>query len=214
MNNTHLATARLLCHVAPVVMADNVFALKGGTAINLFLRGQLIAHKSSILMCRGRGSNPHAPCGTRDFKSRASASFATPACRSGNWTCKLYRSGAVGRLETGDAGLVGSEDPTLRTEDPKLRTADPTLRAEDATLRANATTRHRNVMLRHTRQRTHDNVRTTTASEQRVPAARPSSASGHSVRAPCARSASEQRVRIDIRPRVAHEVRLQRGYHD
>ena len=27
----------------------------------------------------GAGSNPHAPCGTRDFKSRASASFATPA---------------------------------------------------------------------------------------------------------------------------------------
>ena len=34
----YLATARLLCEVAPVVMADNVFALKGGTAINLFLR--------------------------------------------------------------------------------------------------------------------------------------------------------------------------------
>lgn len=38
MNDTYLATARLLCQVAPVVMADNVFALKGGTAINLFLR--------------------------------------------------------------------------------------------------------------------------------------------------------------------------------
>ncbi len=38
VNDMHLATARLLCQVAPVVMADNVFALKGGTAINLFLR--------------------------------------------------------------------------------------------------------------------------------------------------------------------------------
>lgn len=38
MNDTYLATARLLCQVAPVVMVDNVFALKGGTAINLFLR--------------------------------------------------------------------------------------------------------------------------------------------------------------------------------
>jgi hypothetical protein len=32
------------------------------------------------MLCRGRGSNPHAPFGTRDFKSRASASSATPAC--------------------------------------------------------------------------------------------------------------------------------------
>ena len=38
MNDTYRTTARLLCQVAPVVMADNVFALKGGTAINLFLR--------------------------------------------------------------------------------------------------------------------------------------------------------------------------------
>ena len=30
--------------------------------------------------CRGRGSNPHAPFRTQDFKSCASASSATPAC--------------------------------------------------------------------------------------------------------------------------------------
>ena len=29
--------------------------------------------------CRGRESNPHVPSGTQDFKSCASASFATPA---------------------------------------------------------------------------------------------------------------------------------------
>jgi hypothetical protein len=34
----------------------------------------------SVNWCRGRGSNPHAPCGTQDFKSCASASSATPAC--------------------------------------------------------------------------------------------------------------------------------------
>ena len=38
MNQIHLDTARLLVQVAPLVFADNVFALKGGTAINLFLR--------------------------------------------------------------------------------------------------------------------------------------------------------------------------------
>jgi hypothetical protein len=29
--------------------------------------------------CPGRESNPHVPFGTRDFKSRASANFATRA---------------------------------------------------------------------------------------------------------------------------------------
>jgi predicted nucleotidyltransferase component of viral defense system len=38
MNPTYLATARLLTQVAPVVFEDGVFALKGGTAINLFFR--------------------------------------------------------------------------------------------------------------------------------------------------------------------------------
>ena len=38
MNQVYLDTARLLIQVAPLVFADNVFALKGGTAINLFVR--------------------------------------------------------------------------------------------------------------------------------------------------------------------------------
>ena len=38
MNQIHLDTARLLTQVAPLVFADKVFALKGGTAINLFVR--------------------------------------------------------------------------------------------------------------------------------------------------------------------------------
>lgn len=38
MNATYLATARLLAEVAPVVFESGLFALKGGTAINLFLR--------------------------------------------------------------------------------------------------------------------------------------------------------------------------------
>ncbi|OGA70216.1 MAG: hypothetical protein A3G83_12355 [Betaproteobacteria bacterium RIFCSPLOWO2_12_FULL_68_20] len=38
MNQVHLDTARLLTQVAPLVLADKVFALKGGTAINLFVR--------------------------------------------------------------------------------------------------------------------------------------------------------------------------------
>ena len=38
MNQTYLDTARLLTQVAPLVFVDDTFALKGGTAINLFLR--------------------------------------------------------------------------------------------------------------------------------------------------------------------------------
>jgi predicted nucleotidyltransferase component of viral defense system len=38
VNQVYLDTARLLTQVAPLVFADNVFALKGGTAINLFVR--------------------------------------------------------------------------------------------------------------------------------------------------------------------------------
>lgn len=38
MNRVYLDTARLLTQVAPLVFAENIFALKGGTAINLFVR--------------------------------------------------------------------------------------------------------------------------------------------------------------------------------
>ena len=38
MNQTYLDTARLLTQIAPLVLVDGTFALKGGTAINLFIR--------------------------------------------------------------------------------------------------------------------------------------------------------------------------------
>ena len=38
MNQIYLDTARLLTQIAPFVFADGTFALKGGTAINLFIR--------------------------------------------------------------------------------------------------------------------------------------------------------------------------------
>jgi len=38
MNQIYLDTARLMTQAAPFVFADGIFALKGGTAINLFLR--------------------------------------------------------------------------------------------------------------------------------------------------------------------------------
>lgn len=38
MNQLYLDTARLLVQVAPFIFGDETFALKGGTAINLFIR--------------------------------------------------------------------------------------------------------------------------------------------------------------------------------
>ncbi len=38
MNQTYIDTARLLTQIAPLVFVDDTFALKGGTAINLFVR--------------------------------------------------------------------------------------------------------------------------------------------------------------------------------
>lgn len=38
MNQVYLDSARLLTRVMPLVLVDDLFALKGGTAINLFMR--------------------------------------------------------------------------------------------------------------------------------------------------------------------------------
>jgi predicted nucleotidyltransferase component of viral defense system len=38
VNQAYLDTARLMIQVVPLVFAENVLALKGGTAINLFVR--------------------------------------------------------------------------------------------------------------------------------------------------------------------------------
>ncbi len=38
MNPVYLQTARMMAQVAPLVLVDDTFALKGGTAINLFVR--------------------------------------------------------------------------------------------------------------------------------------------------------------------------------
>jgi predicted nucleotidyltransferase component of viral defense system len=38
VNQVYLESARLLTRVAPLVLVDDTFALKGGTAINLFVR--------------------------------------------------------------------------------------------------------------------------------------------------------------------------------
>lgn len=56
--------------------------------------------------CRGRGSNPHDPQGSRDFKSRASTSFATSA-----WPC-LVRPAAPPPGRQSPTTTAGGARPT------------------------------------------------------------------------------------------------------
>ena len=71
MNQVYLDTARLLTQVAPLVFADNIFALKGGTAINLFVRDMpqlsvdldlvFADHNCWFSLVGGTGIEPVAP---------------------------------------------------------------------------------------------------------------------------------------------------------
>lgn len=56
MNQTYLDTARLLIQVAPLVFADDTFALKGGTAINLFMREGLDCNERRFLISLASGA--------------------------------------------------------------------------------------------------------------------------------------------------------------
>ena len=73
MNATYLATARLLTEIAPEVFKSRLFALKGGTAINLFLREMpaflSISTWSSLTIAR-REPTRSAPSTTRCERPR------------------------------------------------------------------------------------------------------------------------------------------------
>jgi hypothetical protein len=53
MNEVYLNTARLLTRIAPLVLVDDTFALKGGTAINLFVRDMPRLSVSTATLCDG-----------------------------------------------------------------------------------------------------------------------------------------------------------------
>ena len=63
MDKTYADTVRLLLAVAPDVFANDIFAMKGGTAINLFVRdnpGKSVLIAAGVgfllgLVARGRG---------------------------------------------------------------------------------------------------------------------------------------------------------------
>jgi len=88
MNQVYLDTARLMIQVAPLVFADNVFALKGGTAINLFVRDMprlsvdldlvFVDHRLGRDVALANGRAPSAPrfCLLSFSATRSSTSFS------------------------------------------------------------------------------------------------------------------------------------------
>ncbi len=60
MNQVYLDTARLLTQVAPLVFEGDIFALKGGTAINLFVRDMPRLFVDLDLVFVGPSLRPHA----------------------------------------------------------------------------------------------------------------------------------------------------------
>ena len=54
MNPTYLDAVRLLLDVAPAVFRNSLFALKGGTAINLFVRNDpplFVVFRNVLIVC-------------------------------------------------------------------------------------------------------------------------------------------------------------------
>lgn len=84
MNDAYVRTVQLLLDIAPAVFETPVFAMKGGTALNLFvqdmprlrtltLRGPILMPPSSKLAGSagepgGTGDRPHRPPGVMDVK--------------------------------------------------------------------------------------------------------------------------------------------------
>ena len=69
MNRVYLDTARLLTQVAPVVFVDDRLALKGGTAINLFIRDmpRLSVDLDLVFTDHTVGRNDRGTAGTDGF---------------------------------------------------------------------------------------------------------------------------------------------------
>jgi predicted nucleotidyltransferase component of viral defense system len=101
MNETYLATARLLTEIAPLVFESGMFALKGGTAINLFLREMPRLSVDLDLVFRD-----HRPARSEALKT---ISEALRACR-----VRLVNDGfqvqALSTAEAGETGLLVRRD--------------------------------------------------------------------------------------------------------
>ena len=81
-----VVTEQHYAHLSPDTMKSamqvlNDFLPKSLPSSQKTGKKQLWVEPVTLLLskCRGRESNPYAPCGAQDFKSCASASFATPA---------------------------------------------------------------------------------------------------------------------------------------
>jgi hypothetical protein len=93
MNPLYLDTARLLTQVVPIVFADGVFALKGGTAINLFIRDSRACPSIST------SCSPTTKCPVNRPWSESVAPSGRPARLSGRGL-QTRIQGIAGAMET------------------------------------------------------------------------------------------------------------------
>lgn len=105
MNQTYLETARLLTQVAPLVFADDTFALKGGTAINLFV----LQHDPG----RSTSANQRVPCASVYTlgEARLSNAIRWPGRSRDKIVCAKGESAAQAAL------LAEMEIPVVSLED-------------------------------------------------------------------------------------------------
>ena len=73
MDKSYADTVRLLLAVTPEVFANDIFAMKGGTAINLFVQDMPRLSVDIDVVYRPFQLDPHAPPGTTTPVSEAYA---------------------------------------------------------------------------------------------------------------------------------------------
>lgn len=108
MNSTYLETARLLTQVAPLILSDDTFALKGGTAINLFVRDMpRLSVDLDLVFPDHRPTREHAldriNAAIREaanrLNSRGFQTYAVAAADAGETKLLVRRGGAEVKVE-------------------------------------------------------------------------------------------------------------------
>lgn len=120
MNDTYLATARLLTEIAPTVFETGIFALKGGTAINLFLRDMprlsvdldLVFTDHRVPRADALAAINGALRATRDRLARRDFHVQTPTAAETGETKLLIRRGDLAVKVEVNTVIRGTMNPT------------------------------------------------------------------------------------------------------
>jgi hypothetical protein len=77
MTPNYIQTVRLLLDIAPAIFTSSVFAMKGGTALNLFVQDM---HQTYARPARARRPSSSSEAKTYKSKSKSISSFVAPCC--------------------------------------------------------------------------------------------------------------------------------------